>query len=306
MSKTILKIDDIKKSFDETKAVRGISFEVYQGEILGLLGPNGAGKTTAIRMIMDIFQPDEGSIEFDRDTVIDKKKIGYLPEERGIYDDTKVLETIIYFAMLNGMEKEEARKQAKDWLERMELADNADSKIEELSKGMQQKIQFIISVIHKPVLLVLDEVFSGLDPVNQNLFKDIIRQLADDGMTILLSSHRMNMVEELCDRIFMINKGERVLYGGLDDIKDKYGVRLVKIKTNTEADIKDLIAEKWNISEFSSQKRKISFKIEEDANIVDIFEYISEKVEIDEISIQKPPLHDIFVATVEDNREVSQ
>ena len=161
---------------------------------------------------MGIFQPDSGRIHFDREYIIDKKKVGYLPEERGTYDETRVLETIVYFARLKGLTKAEAVERAMLWLERMGLKDYARNKIEELSKGMQQKIQFIISVIHKPTLLVLDEVFSGLDPVNQNLFKDLIRELAAEGITILLSSHQMNLVEELCDRIFMINKGERVFF----------------------------------------------------------------------------------------------
>lgn len=159
MSDYILKVEAINKSFRQHQVVKNISFEVRRGEILGLLGPNGAGKTTVIRMIMGIFQPDSGRIHFDREYIIDKKKVGYLPEERGTYDETRVLETIVYFARLKGLTKAEAVERAMLWLERMGLKDYARNKIEELSKGMQQKIQFIISVIHKPTLLVLDEVF---------------------------------------------------------------------------------------------------------------------------------------------------
>lgn len=159
MSEYVLKVEGINKSFRQNQVVKDISFEVKKGEILGLLGPNGAGKTTVIRMIMGIFQPDSGLIRFDRDYIIDKKRIGYLPEERGTYDDTRVLETIVYFARLKGLKKGEAEERAMNWLEKMGLKDYARNKMEELSKGMQQKVQFIISVIHNPVLLVLDEVF---------------------------------------------------------------------------------------------------------------------------------------------------
>lgn len=295
MKKEILKVEKICKNFDDLKAVDNISFEVYQGEILGLLGPNGAGKTTAIRMIMGIFEPDSGSIEFDRKYIIDKKKVGYLPEERGIYDDTKVLETIVYFATLNGMEKDMAEESAEDWLERLDLTDFAGSKIEELSKGMQQKVQFVISVIHKPKLLVLDEVFSGLDPVNQNFFKEIIRELADKGVTILLSSHRMNMVEELCDRIFMINKGQRVLYGSIDKIKDELGIRQVNINTRN-TDNRSLKQLKYN--DLQIKGNKLSFNIDTNISPRELLEELPEGINIDELTFMKPPLHEIFVSMV--------
>ena len=296
MNNQILKVDKINKSFDDLKAVDNISFEVYQGEILGLLGPNGAGKTTAIRMIMGIFEPDSGRIEFDRDYIIDKKKVGYLPEERGIYDDTRVLDTIVYFATLNGMEKFKAEERAKEWLARLELADFADSKIEELSKGMQQKVQFVISIIHRPKLLVLDEVFSGLDPVNQNFFKEIIRELADEGVTILLSSHRMNMVEELCDRIFMINKGQRVLYGRIDDIKNEFGIRQVNINTQgpTVKSVNQLEFDNLNI-----QGNQLSFNVSSDTSPQELIKRLPDELNVDEISIKKPTLHEIFVGKVE-------
>lgn len=296
MNNIVLKVENICKSFDDLKAVNEISFEVFKGEILGLLGPNGAGKTTAIRMIMGIFEPDSGTIEFDRNYIIDKKKVGYLPEERGIYDDTRVLETIVYFATLNGMEKKEAEESAKQWLDRLDLVDFVNSRIEELSKGMQQKVQFIISMIHRPKLLVLDEVFSGLDPVNQNLFKHIIRELADNGVTVLLSSHRMNMVEELCDRIFMINKGQRVLYGKIDEIKDKFGMRRVSINSNNARSkyLNQLVFEDINI-----QGNKITFNINSDISPQELIKTLPAELDVDEISILKPPLHEIFVNMVE-------
>jgi ABC-2 type transport system ATP-binding protein len=301
LSEYVLKVEGINKSFRQNQVVKDISFEVKKGEILGLLGPNGAGKTTVIRMIMGIFQPDSGLIRFDRDYIIDKKRIGYLPEERGTYDDTRVLETIVYFARLKGLKKGEAEERAMNWLEKMGLKDYARNKMEELSKGMQQKVQFIISVIHNPVLLVLDEVFSGLDPVNQNLFKEIIRELAAAGITILLSSHQMNLVEELCDRIFMINKGERVLYEALEDIKDKAGIRTVSLKSRKE--ISDFNLKGNNkVLNLQVNGKAASFQVLGNLSFDNILEMLPEDVDIDELSILKPPLHDIFVATV--NREV--
>src|SRR6056297_946950 len=263
MSDFIMNINNIEKTFQNTKAVDQVSFKVKKGEVLGLLGPNGAGKTTTIRMIMDIIQPDQGEIILNKNLITDQKQIGYLPEERGIYDSTKVFDTILYFADLKNMKMDQAKQEANKWLELFDLLSSKNNKIEDLSRGMQQKVQFIISVIHKPKLLILDEVFSGLDPVNQELFKDIIRDLTKNGTTILLSSHRMNLVEEVCSRIFMINRGRRVLYGKIDDIKN--------------------------------EENEVSFNIKSNINIKDFLSFISEKIEVEEISIVKPPLHEIFV-----------
>lgn len=292
MSDFVMNINNIEKSFQNTKAVDKVSFEVKKGEVLGLLGPNGAGKTTIIRMIMDIFQPDTGEIVLNRDLIPDQKKIGYLPEERGIYDSTKVLDTILYFADLKGMDKKEAKSEALRWLKLFELEEYKDNKIEDLSRGMQQKVQFIISVIHKPKLLILDEVFSGLDPVNQELFKEIISDLTKEGTTILLSSHRMNLVEEVCSSIFMINKGKRVLYGDIDEIKDGYNERKVILKSKSDVSfIKNIV----NVSDIKIENNEVTFNIKNDVNVKDFLSFLSEKIVIDEISIVKPPLHEIFV-----------
>src|SRR6056297_3452095 len=292
MPEEIIHINNIEKTFQSTKAVNKISFDVHKGEVLGLLGPNGAGKTTIIRMIMDIFQPDKGAIRLNKEIIKGQKQIGYLPEERGIYDSTKVLDTILYFADLKAMEKSEAEKAAKKWLGCFDLMKYIDKKVENLSRGMQQKVQFIISVIHKPRLLILDEVFSGLDPVNQELFKEIIENLIDDGTTILLSSHRMNLVEEVCSRIFMINRGRRVLYGKIDDIKNEYNEKKVILKSKNDLTfIKNLA----NISDIVIEENEVSFNIKSNINIKDFLSFISEKIEVEEISIVKPPLHEIFV-----------
>lgn len=292
MSNYLMEVHNIEKMFQSTKAVDKVSFEVESGEVLGLLGPNGAGKTTTIRMIMDIIQPDKGEIILNKEIINNQKQIGYLPEERGIYDNTKVFDTILYFADLKGMKLEKAKEEANKWLKLFDLIEYKNNKIEELSRGMQQKVQFVISVIHKPKLLILDEVFSGLDPVNQELFKKIIKDLTKEGSTILLSSHRMNLVEEICNRIFMINKGQRVLYGKIDDIKDEYKEKKVIVKTKSNL---NFIKNITYVSDITIEDNEVSFNIKNDVNIQDFLSFISEKIEIDEISIVKPPLHEIFV-----------
>lgn len=292
MTELIMEIKNIDKTFQNTKAVDNVSFNMKKGEILGLLGPNGAGKTTIIRMIMDIIQPDFGDIILNDKFVNNQKQIGYLPEERGIYDSTKVFETILYFADLKGMMKSEAKIEAEKWLELFDLLEYKNNKIEDLSRGMQQKVQFIISVIHKPKLLILDEVFSGLDPVNQEFFKEIIKDLINKGTTILLSSHRMNLVEEVCSRIFMINKGKRVLYGDIDKIKEGYNEKKVILKSKEDLSfIKNLA----NVSDLKVEENEVTFNIKTDVQIKEFLSFLSDKINIDEVSIVKPPLHEIFV-----------
>ena len=292
----IMKVKNITKNFAGKRAVDNVSFEVSRGEILGLLGPNGAGKTTIIRMILDIIAPDSGEIGFNGFSREDKKMFGYLPEERGIYRDSGVLDTIMYFADLNGMSRKESREKGLNWLKKLKLEKYSDKKIEELSKGMQQKIQFIISVIHSPKLLIVDEIFSGLDPVNQDLFKDVIEEIAESGTSILLSSHRMNLVEELCDRIFLINQGERVLYGELDKIKAGYGKKKVMLKTAKRN--YRYLKNNSDINGFDEDKDGISFYIDSNRNIISFLNNLSKNLEIKEVSIQSPDLHDIFVNTV--------
>jgi len=291
----ILEIDNISKNYSDKKAVDKVSFELYEGEILGLLGPNGAGKTTIIRMILNIIASDSGNITFSNFSIDNKEKMGYLPEERGIYKDTKVLETILYFANLNNMDLQKAEKQAEYWLEKLELKDYANNQIDELSKGMQQKVQFIIAIIHNPELLIVDELFSGLDPVNQDLFKSILEELAKNGMSILLSSHRMNMVEELCNRIFLINNGQRVLYGNLNEIKDNYQQKMVKIKYEGND---SFLENNKNISNINIKNKKASFYLNHSNNLNKFLDNISEKVNIQEISITNPSLHDIFINSI--------
>ncbi|RMF57230.1 MAG: ATP-binding cassette domain-containing protein [Calditrichaeota bacterium] len=217
-------VDNVSKKYDEIIAVKNISLEVGQGEIFGLLGPNGAGKTSLMRMIMNIIVPDSGRIILWGDPFKEKHKsqIGYLPEERGLYPRMKLLHHLQFLGEMKGMSSKEARNTALQWLEKFNLADRVDRKIQDLSKGLQQKVQFIASVLHHPSLLILDEPFSGLDPVNTKFLKDILMEMKREGVTILLSTHLMEQAEKLCDRICLVNRGEVVLQGKVSEVKRKY------------------------------------------------------------------------------------
>lgn len=227
-----ISLDKVTKSYDGVTAVDDVSLNVREGAILGLLGPNGAGKTSTIRMVMNILVPDEGSIRVFGEPLTDetRRSIGYLPEERGLYPRMDVRSVIVFLAALRGLTQAEAEKRANEWLERLELKDWADKKVRDLSKGMQQKVQFIAAVLHKPRLVILDEPFSGLDPVNASMVKDIMLELREQGSTIVLSTHIMEQVERMCDSICLINKGQKVLDGDLRAIKQSYGKNTVRIE----------------------------------------------------------------------------
>jgi ABC-2 type transport system ATP-binding protein len=227
-----LALRGVSKSFAEVKAVQKLDLTVEPGSVYGLLGPNGAGKSTTIRMIMDIIKPDTGEIVMlgERDPDRRRDRTGYLPEERGLYRKMKVQELIVYFARLHGMETGKARSSARRWLERMELGEWAQSKLEALSKGMQQKVQFIATIVHNPKVLILDEPFSGLDPVNVDLVKSILLEQRDQGATLLLSTHQMDMVEKLCDTICLINRGQVMLQGPLNQVKAERGTQAIQLE----------------------------------------------------------------------------
>jgi ABC-2 type transport system ATP-binding protein len=219
-----VEISDVVKSFGDVRAVAGVTFAVTPGEIFGLLGPNGAGKTTTIRMMMDIFKPDAGRIaifggELDQ---AKKQRIGYLPEERGLYKEQKLESTLLYLATLKGLDEKTAKQRLGDWLERLDLAEHRHKKAQELSKGMQQKAQIIATLLHEPDLIVIDEPFSGLDPVNTRLVKQIIEEQRDAGRSIIMCTHQMYQVEALCNRIALINQGRTVLYGEVEQIKRNF------------------------------------------------------------------------------------
>jgi ABC-2 type transport system ATP-binding protein len=228
----ILEIQNLKKYFATQKAVDDISLTVEKGSIFGLLGPNGAGKTTLIRMITGIFYPDNGKIIFDGkefDPVNDVIHIGYMPEERGLYKKMKIGEQAMYLAQLKGLSRSEAMEKIKEWFVKFEMQSWWNKKVEDLSKGMSQKLQFVTTVLHEPKLVILDEPFSGLDPVNSNLIKDEIYRLSQKGSTIIFSTHRMEQVEEICDHIVLVNKGRKILDGSVKDVKNEFKENLFSI-----------------------------------------------------------------------------
>lgn len=300
MSETLLSVDRVVKEYGSKRAVDTVSFEVRRGEILGFLGPNGAGKTTTIRMIMGITAPDRGQITYylaDREANrVPKERVGYLPEERGLYKEARVMDVLLFLAGLKGMDRKTAKERALEWLERFALKEYAYAKVQQLSKGMAQKVQFIASVIHEPDLVVLDEPFSGLDPVNQDLFKAEIRRLAAGGSAILLSSHQMNLVEELCHRIFLIHQGKRVLYGSLYDIKAEYGahrVRMLITRDGWRPPASPLVeADELDGNWYTCLLRAGVAPVE-------YLQFLPEDAPIEELSLSRISLHDIFVRTAQ-------
>src|SRR5215212_3768336 len=228
----IVELRNLKKYFATQKAVDDISFSIEKGSIFGLLGPNGAGKTTLIRMITGIFFPDEGEIIFNGkkfDPINDVINIGYMPEERGLYKKMKIGEQALYLAQLKGLSRSDAMRLIKEWFTRLEMQSWWNKKVEDLSKGMSQKLQFVTTVLHQPKLIILDEPFSGLDPVNSNIIKDEIYGLAKKGATIIFSTHRMEQVEEICDHIVLINKGKKILDGSVKNVKQEFKKNLFHI-----------------------------------------------------------------------------
>jgi len=233
---TTISVSNLAKSFGSAKAVHDVSFDVRTGEIFGLLGPNGAGKTTTIRMILDIFKPDHGDIKILGGPMTEHKKeqIGYLPEERGLYKDLKVEDCVLYLAELKGMSRRNAAERADAYFKQLDLTEHKHKKVSDLSKGMQQKVQIITTLIHQPKLIIIDEPFSGLDPVNTRTIQEILLKERERGTSIIMSTHQMYQVEEMCDRIVLINKGDSVLYGPVDEIRRQYADNAVRVVTRGE------------------------------------------------------------------------
>ncbi len=230
-SKVAITTEQITKFFGKFCAVAGLEFEVYSGEIFAMLGPNGAGKSTTIRMILDILKPDQGRISVFGAPLDDatKDRIGYLPEERGLYRNVRVLDMMTYLGSLKGMSDRDAKNRSMELLTKLELDGHAKSKVSELSKGMQQKVQFAITVMHDPDLIIVDEPFSGLDPVNRLVIKDLLTEIQQRGSAIVMSTHQMNQVEEMADRMLMINKGQQALYGPVDEIRNQYALHAIVV-----------------------------------------------------------------------------
>jgi len=231
-----IQVENIVKSFGPQRAVDGVTFEVEAGEIFGLLGPNGAGKTTTIRIILDIFKADSGRVSILGGPMTEDKKnrIGYLPEERGLYQEIKLEQCLVYLATLKGLSKAEAMRRVGSYLERFDLAESRKKKLKELSKGMQQKAQLIVTLVHEPEVLIIDEPFSALDPINTQMVKDLLLEERAKGRTIVLCTHQMHQVEELCDRIVLIDQGKAVLYGNLEEIRRRYAGKDLVLRTPSE------------------------------------------------------------------------
>jgi len=292
-----LKIENVSKSYSDKKVVDNINLEINKPGVFGLLGTNGAGKSTTIRMLLGILKKDEGQITWNGKEVVRKHvNFGYLPEERGIYPKTKIYEQLMYFAKLKGMSSKEADESIKFWMKRLEIEQYMDMTAEKLSKGNQQKIQFITAVVHNPELVVLDEPFSGLDPVNTELLRSVIIELVEQGKYIIMSAHQMSVVEEFCTDILILNKGKTVLQGNLKQIKDSYKANKLHIiaKENIENYIKEL-----NLSIYLSKENdyEINIKEEEEAyKLLDLL--VANKIKVEKFEIKKPSLHDIFIEKV--------
>ena len=293
----VLEVSNICKSFGDLKAVDNISLTIDEGTTFGLLGPNGAGKTTTIRMIMNIIIPDSGKVELlgDSNSKTTSNYIGYLPEERGIYRKMKVSEVLMFLTKLKSMDRSEAKKEMDYWLDRLDLMDWKKKKVEELSKGMQQKLQFIGTIIHKPKLLILDEPFMGLDPINTNLIKEIILELKKKGTTIIFSTHLMENAEKLCDEIMLINKGVNILSGKLKEIKESFGKRNIVLKYDGND---DFLMKSDKILKFDNFGNYVEVQLKPLANPQEFLNEIINSISIQKFEIVEPSLNDIFIESV--------
>ncbi|RMA57908.1 ABC transporter ATP-binding protein [Ulvibacter antarcticus] len=305
----LLKATNVSKSFGPYKALNNISIEVPKGSIFGILGPNGAGKTTFLRIINQITMPDSGEVFLDGKPLApdDIRHIGYLPEERGLYKTMKVGEQVLYLAQLKGLSKQEAKIRLKYWFDRLEIGDWWDKKIQELSKGMAQKIQFVVTVLHQPKLLIFDEPFSGFDPINANLIKDEILNLRDEGATVIFSTHRMESVEEMCDHIALIHKSNKILDGKLIDIKRAYRSNTyeVGLLTENKEAVNSLIRERFDVSpaSFKSINDELQYKIKipEKASPNELVSFLTSKGQLNHFVEVIPSASDIFIETVKNN-----
>jgi ABC-2 type transport system ATP-binding protein len=295
----LLSLKHLIKHYATQKAVDDISFDIQKGSIFGLLGPNGAGKTTLLRMITGIFYPDGGEIILDGkpfNPLEDIAKIGYMPEERGMYKKMKIGEQALYLAQLKGLSKAEATEKIKYWFKKLEMESWWNKKVEDLSKGMSQKLQFVITVLHEPKLIILDEPFSGLDPLNANLIKDEIYGLAKNGATIIFSTHRMEQVEEICDHIVLVNLGKKILDGTVKDIKQQFKENIFAVQTAQVESIQDNAI----YSVVRKEEDQVLVKINDGYNTNQVLtQLINDKVNIIAYNELLPSLNDIFIKLVE-------
>ena len=291
----MLQITNLTKQFKKIKAVDNISLKVQKGDIYGFLGPNGAGKTTSIRMIMGIIKPDNGTIKLNASDIntINRRKLGYLPEDRGLYQKQNLSEILYYFGCLKGLDKKDSKNRANLWLERFNLDDQKERKVEELSKGNQQKIQFIIALLHDPQLIILDEPFTGLDPVNQILLKEVIKEKQEEGKTIIFSTHQMEQVERLCNNICLINKGNILLEGPLSEIRKSHSEDAIELNFAGKIDNSKL---KVFFSDFELKENILSGVLKKKKN--EFLEWIIPQVSIESFNARVPSLEQIFIKEV--------
>ena len=294
-------VSHLSKSFGRVQAVKDVSFEVMPGEIFGLLGPNGAGKTTGIRMMLDIFKPDSGEVRIfgGKMTEEAKSRIGYLPEERGLYQDLKLEQILLYLATLKGLGEADARERLAHWLKRLELYEHRTKKVQELSRGMQQKAQIISALVHDPDLIVIDEPFAGLDPVNTRLVKEIIEEQSAAGSAVIMSTHQMYQVEALCSRIVLIDHGNTVLYGQVDEIKRQFAGNAVTLEG--QGDFANLAG----VLEARRHNGAWHLTLAAGTSAQDIFRVLAAQdgVKIERFEIAEPSLEDIFIHVVKPDRD---
>ncbi len=295
-----LQVENVHKSYSGKKVVDGISFTLEKPGVFGLLGSNGAGKTTTIRMILGILNKDSGKITWNgKEVKRENVNFGYLPEERGIYPKTKLFDQLIYFATLKGMKYEDAKKAIEYWCKKLDLYEYINKPAEQLSKGNQQKVQLIISIIHNPELLILDEPFSGLDPVNTQIIKGVIEELIEKGTYIILSSHQMSVVEEYCRDIVILNKGKTIVKGNLADIKKSYGKSNLLIESYE--DISSVIPTDAKIIDKKVNSYEIKLKDEEMAQNI-LRQIVDKNIKIEKFEIKEPSLHEIFIDKVGESK----
>jgi ABC-2 type transport system ATP-binding protein len=297
-----IEVENISKQYGSFYAVKDLSFDVLKGSVYGLLGPNGAGKTTTIRMIMNVIIPDQGNIHVLGEKMSEdmKSRIGYLPEERGLYPKMKVGELLLFLAGLKGFRGQEAKKGIDGWLDRFDLSKWKEKKAEELSRGMQQKVQFIATVVHKPELIILDEPFSGLDPVNTKLLKDIMLEMKGEGVTIIFSTHRMEQVEMICDNICLINKAQSVLKGNLAEIKKNYGKNMIILEYDGES---RRVRDYPEVEKIDDYGKYMEIKLKERADPQKFLAFLAGKVRVDRFEIKEPTLNAIFIDKVGEKNE---
>lgn len=294
-----LKLQNVKKAYGEKTVVDNISLTMDKPGVFGLLGTNGAGKTTTIRMILGIIKKDSGEITWN-DKKVERKNVnfGYLPEERGIYPKIKIYEQLLYFAKLKGMNRKEADESIKKWTERLKVSEYLSMPAEKLSKGNQQKVQFISAILHEPELIVLDEPFSGLDPVNTELLKNVILDLVKEGKYIIMSSHQMISIEEFCTDLLILNKGKTVLQGNLKEIKESYPVNRISLSTKENV---DKYIEELNLEIYYSKNNDYEIKIQNEEQGHKLFSLLADnKMQVLKFEIKKPSLNDIFIEKVEE------